>query len=86
MEALQAARRAGLKTMIGCMVETSVSTSAGAHLAELADYLDLDGNLLVRNDPFTGPTVNQWHPLLRRREGKIRPARPPRKSDPFPPL
>jgi L-alanine-DL-glutamate epimerase-like enolase superfamily enzyme len=56
-EALKAARRAGLKTMIGCMVESSVSTSAGAHLAELADCLDLDGNLLVRNDPFAGPTV-----------------------------
>jgi L-alanine-DL-glutamate epimerase-like enolase superfamily enzyme len=56
-EALKAARRAGLKTMIGCMVESSVSTSAGAHLAELADHLDLDGNLLVRNDPFAGPTV-----------------------------
>jgi L-alanine-DL-glutamate epimerase-like enolase superfamily enzyme len=56
-EALKAARRAGLKTMIGCMVESSISTSAGAHLAELADYLDLDGNLLVRNDPFAGPTV-----------------------------
>ncbi|HXR07256.1 MAG TPA: dipeptide epimerase [Candidatus Acidoferrum sp.] len=56
-EALKAARRAGLKTMIGCMVETSISTSAGMHLAELADHLDLDGNLLVRNDPFAGPTV-----------------------------
>ncbi len=40
LEALRAARRAGLKTMIGCMVETSISTSAGAHLAELADYLE----------------------------------------------
>jgi hypothetical protein len=39
------------------MVESSVSTSAGAQLAELADHLDLDGNLLVRNDPFAGPTV-----------------------------
>jgi L-alanine-DL-glutamate epimerase-like enolase superfamily enzyme len=56
-EALKAARRAGLKTMVGCMVESSVSTSAGAHLAALADYFDLDGNLLVRNDPFAGPTV-----------------------------
>jgi L-alanine-DL-glutamate epimerase-like enolase superfamily enzyme len=56
-EALKAARHAGLKTMIGCMVESSISTSAGAHLAELADYLDLDGNLLVRNDPFAGPAV-----------------------------
>jgi len=56
-EALQAARRDGLKTMIGCMIESSVLISAGAHLAELADYLDLDGNLLITNDPFQGVTA-----------------------------
>jgi L-alanine-DL-glutamate epimerase-like enolase superfamily enzyme len=54
---LQAARQAGLKTMIGCMIETSVSISAAAHLAELADFLDLDGNLLITNDPFAGVTA-----------------------------
>lgn len=53
-DTLQAARRAGLKTMIGCMIETSVLVSAAAHLAELADFLDLDGNLLITNDPFLG--------------------------------
>ncbi len=56
-ETLLAARRAGLKTMIGCMIETSVQVSAAAHLAELADYLDVDGNLLITNDPFAGVTV-----------------------------
>ena len=56
-EALQAARKAGLKTMIGCMIESSVLISAGAHLAELADYLDLDGNLLITNDPYRGATT-----------------------------
>ena len=55
-ETLQAARRAGLKTMIGCMIETSVLISAAAQLAELADYLDVDGNLLITNDPFAGVT------------------------------
>ena len=58
-ETLQAARRAGLKTMIGCMIETSVLISAAAHLAELADYLDVDGNLLITNDPFAGVTADQ---------------------------
>ena len=43
--------------MIGCMIETSVLISAAAHLAELADYLDLDGNLLITNDPFAGVTA-----------------------------
>ena len=54
--ALQAARNAGLKTMIGCMIETSVLISAAAHLAELCDYLDVDGNLLTTNDPYLGVT------------------------------
>jgi L-Ala-D/L-Glu epimerase len=56
VEALAAARRAGLKTMLGCMIESSILTSAGAHLAELTDWLDLDGNVLITNDPFTGVT------------------------------
>jgi len=56
-EALRAARQAGLKTMIGCMIETSVLISAAAHLAELCDFLDIDGNLLITNDPFSGVTA-----------------------------
>ena len=56
-ETLQAAKRAGLKTMIGCMIETSVLISAAAHFAELADYLDLDGNLLITKDPYLGVTA-----------------------------
>lgn len=54
---LEAARKAGLKTMIGCMIETSVQISAAAHLAELADYLDIDGSLLITNDPYLGVTA-----------------------------
>jgi L-alanine-DL-glutamate epimerase-like enolase superfamily enzyme len=57
IEALRAARGQGLKTMLGCMIETSVLISAGAHLAELCDYLDLDGNLLITNDPYVGVTA-----------------------------
>jgi L-alanine-DL-glutamate epimerase-like enolase superfamily enzyme len=56
-EALQAARQAGLKTMIGCMIETSILISAAAHLAELANHLDIDGNLLTSNDPYAGVTA-----------------------------
>lgn len=58
-DTLRAARRAGLKTMIGCMIETSVLISAAAHLAELADHLDLDGNILITNDPFLGVTAEK---------------------------
>jgi len=57
LEALKAARKAGLKTMIGCMIETSILISAAAHLAELCDYLDIDGNLLITNDPYEGVRV-----------------------------
>jgi L-alanine-DL-glutamate epimerase-like enolase superfamily enzyme len=53
-EALEAARSLGLKTMLGCMIESSVLISAGAHLAALTDYLDLDGNVLITNDPYRG--------------------------------
>ena len=59
LEALRAARQAGLKTMLGCMIETSVLISAAAHLAGLADHLDLDGNLLITNDPYSGVTAKK---------------------------
>jgi L-alanine-DL-glutamate epimerase-like enolase superfamily enzyme len=55
-DALRAARKLGLKTMIGCMIETSILISAAAHLAELCDYLDVDGNVLITNDPYSGVT------------------------------
>ncbi len=44
----------GLKVMIGCMIESSVGITAAAHLAPLADWIDLDGNVLIDNDPFRG--------------------------------
>ncbi|HEY3857965.1 MAG TPA: dipeptide epimerase [Verrucomicrobiae bacterium] len=58
-EALKAARKAGLRTMIGCMIETSILITAAAHLAELADHLDIDGNLLISNDPYSGVTAEK---------------------------
>lgn len=58
-DALQAARDRGLKTMIGCMIESSVLISAAAQLAELCDFLDVDGNLLITNDPYTGVTAER---------------------------
>jgi L-Ala-D/L-Glu epimerase len=58
-DALSAARKLGLKTMIGCMIETSILISAAAHLAELCDYLDVDGNILITNDPYVGVTADK---------------------------
>ena len=51
------AKSLGMKTMLGCMVSSSVSVTAAAHLSPLVDYADLDGNLLIANDPFRGVTV-----------------------------
>ncbi|MDD8020847.1 MAG: dipeptide epimerase [Acidobacteriota bacterium] len=48
------ARSLNLKLMIGCMIESSLAISAAATLCPLFDYADLDGNLLVDNDPFRG--------------------------------
>jgi L-alanine-DL-glutamate epimerase-like enolase superfamily enzyme len=48
------ARALGLKLMIGCMIESSLGISAGAAVASLFDFADLDGNLLISNDPFRG--------------------------------
>lgn len=58
-EALKAARASGLKTMLGCMIESSVLISAAAQLAELTDYLDIDGNILIADDPYSGPTAEK---------------------------
>jgi L-alanine-DL-glutamate epimerase-like enolase superfamily enzyme len=48
------ARRRKLEVMLGCMVETSIGVAAAAHIASLADYVDLDGHLLLADDPFCG--------------------------------
>ena len=53
------ARAEGMRVMVGCMTETSCAVTAAAHLSPLADFADLDGNLLITNDRFRGMTVNQ---------------------------
>lgn len=53
------ARAMGMKVMFGCMTETSCGVSAAAQLSPLADYADLDGNLLISNDRFSGMTVEE---------------------------
>ncbi len=54
LEMIAAARRHGLQVMLGCMVESSLGISAAVQLSPLVDFVDLDGNLLIRNDPFGG--------------------------------
>ena len=47
----------GMKVMIGCMTETSCAISAAAQLSPQAEWADLDGNLLISNDPYNGVKV-----------------------------
>ncbi|MCK8492788.1 dipeptide epimerase [Spirosoma sp. RP8] len=52
------ARELNLRVMVGCMTESSVGISAIAQLLPLLDYADLDGSLLIANDPATGVTFD----------------------------
>lgn len=52
-----AAKALGMRVMIGCMTETSCAVSAAAQLAPLAEWVDLDGNLLIANDLFDGMKI-----------------------------
>ena len=51
---ISACTELGLRVLIGCMVESSLGIAAALQLAGLADYVDLDGALLLAEDPFTG--------------------------------
>ncbi len=61
---IHVARALGMKIMLGCMVETSLSLTAAAHLLPLADYADLDSNLLLADDPFVGLAVREGRIVL----------------------
>jgi len=58
------ARAHGLKVMIGCMTETSCAVTAAAQLSPMADWADLDGNLLISNDPFEGVRVTDGKVII----------------------
>ncbi|MDH6388429.1 L-alanine-DL-glutamate epimerase-like enolase superfamily enzyme [Dysgonomonas sp. PH5-37] len=53
----QRAKQLGMKTMLGCMTETSCAISAASQLSPVADFADLDGNLLITNDCFAGTKI-----------------------------
>jgi L-alanine-DL-glutamate epimerase-like enolase superfamily enzyme len=61
---IEIARAYKLKTMLGCMISSSVSITAAAHLSPMVDYADLDGNLLIGNDPYTGVRVENGKLIL----------------------
>jgi len=63
------ARAANMKVMIGCMVETSCAISAATQLSPVAEWADLDGNLLISNDCFRGVTVVDGKMVLNNKPG-----------------
>ncbi|MEW6637225.1 MAG: dipeptide epimerase [Actinomycetota bacterium] len=54
LEMVHAARAHGMLVMLGCMVETSLGIAAAAHISDLFDLVDLDGAMLLSDDPFEG--------------------------------
>lgn len=63
------AKSLGMKTMIGCMTESSVGISAIAHFLPLLDYVDMDGSLLIKNDPASGVTFDYGKVIFPNRSG-----------------
>ncbi len=61
---IELARDHGLKVMLGCMIESCVGITAAAHLASLVDYVDLDGHLLLADDPYSGVEVQNGRLVL----------------------
>ena len=63
------ARALGMKVMLGCMTETSCAISAAAQLSPLVDWADLDGAVLIKNDPFDGARIVDGRIALSDRPG-----------------
>jgi len=59
----------GMKVMLGCMTETSCAVSAAAQLSPLSEFADLDGNLLISNDPYTGILIQNGKVTLNNQPG-----------------
>jgi L-Ala-D/L-Glu epimerase len=55
---IHTARACGLQVMFGCYSDSVLTNTAAAHLSPLADYLDLDSHLNLKNDPFNGATIS----------------------------
>ncbi len=66
---IKMARQRDMKIMIGCMIESSVGITAAAHLSPLVDYADLDGNLLINNDPYSGVSIDNGSLILPNKNG-----------------
>jgi L-alanine-DL-glutamate epimerase-like enolase superfamily enzyme len=61
---IHTARACGMLVMLGCTIESSIGITAASQLSPLVDYADLDGNLLITNDPATGVKTNEGKLIL----------------------
>jgi L-Ala-D/L-Glu epimerase len=66
---VHAARALGLVVMLGCMIESSVGIAASAQFASLCDFVDLDGHLLISDDPAEGLGLEDGRIVLSQRPG-----------------
>ena len=57
--AINVARAQDMQVMLGCDLDSGIAATAGAHVAGLVDFVDLDGPLLLANDPFPGVTYDK---------------------------
>src|SRR5829696_9199308 len=64
LEMIHTARSNGMLVMLGCMVETSLAISAAGHVSGLVDFVDLDGAMLLADDPYEGPLYENGLILL----------------------
>ena len=69
LKMIHVARAHNLRIMLGCMIESSLAITAAAHLTPLVDYADLDGHLLIDNDPYKGVKVVNGKLVLPDRPG-----------------
>ena len=69
---LERARALGFRTFLGCMEETSIGIAASAAVAPLAEWVDLDGCLLLADDPVTGPRDRPGQALAAGRPARSR--------------
>jgi L-alanine-DL-glutamate epimerase-like enolase superfamily enzyme len=69
LQMIHLARAHHLQVMMGCMIESSLSMTAAAQLSPLLDYADLDGHLLIDDDPFLGVGVEDGKLVLPQRPG-----------------
>jgi L-alanine-DL-glutamate epimerase-like enolase superfamily enzyme len=69
LEMIHTARAHGMLVMLGCMVETSLGIAAAAQISGLVDLVDLDGAMLLADDPFTGLAYEDGRILLSEASG-----------------